>query len=91
MASRGKEMRFLRFLMPLFAAVLLLISFQVYPVGVVTAAQKERSAHAKKPSQFHYVCPMHEDVTSKKRGTCPKCKMKLVKKPVVTESTTGSD
>ena len=83
LASQGKEMRFLRFLMPLFAAALLLISFQVYSVHVVFAAQKERSAHAKKPSQFHYVCPMHEDVTSKKRGTCPKCKMKLVKKPVV--------
>jgi len=81
--SQGKEMRFLRFLMPLFAAALLLISVPVYSVGVVFAAQKERSAHAKKPSQFHYVCPMHEDVTSKKRGTCPKCKMKLVKKPVV--------
>ena len=91
MGSWGKEMRFPRFLMPLFAAALLLISFQVYSVRVVTAAQKERSAHAKKPSQFHYVCPMHEDVTSKKRGTCPKCKMKLVKKPVVQEPTTSSD
>ena len=91
MESRGKEMRFLRFLMPLLAAALLLISFQVYSVDVVIAAQKERSAHAKKPSQFHYVCPMHEDVTSKKHGLCPKCKMKLVKKPVVKEPTTSSD
>jgi hypothetical protein len=82
-------MRFVRLLMPLLA--LLLISLGVYPVHVVTAAQKERSAHAKKPSQFHYVCPMHEDVTSKKRGTCPKCKMKLVKKPVVQEPTTSSN
>ena len=78
-------MGFLRFLLPLLAAALLLISFEVYSVHVVTAVQKERSAHAKKPSQFHYVCPMHEDVTSKKRGTCPKCKMKLVKKSVVQE------
>jgi hypothetical protein len=30
---------------------------------------------------------MHEDVTSKKRATCPKCKMKLVKKPVKEPST----
>ena len=67
------------------------ISKQVYSVGVVTAAQKERSAHSKKPTQFHYVCPMHEDVTSKKRGLCPKCKMKLVKKPVVQEPTTSSN
>ena len=27
-----------------------------------------------------YVCPMHADVTSDKPGTCPKCKMDLVKK-----------
>ena len=84
-------MRFLRFLLPLLAAALLLISFEVYSVHVVTAVQKERSAHVKKPSQFHYVCPMHEDVTSKKRGTCPKCKMRLVKKPIVQEPTTSSN
>lgn len=79
-------MNFLRFLItPLFAAALLLSGFQVYSVAVVTAAQKERSAHSKKPAKFRYVCPMHEDVTSKKSGLCPKCKMKLVKKPVPQE------
>ena len=67
---------------PLLAAALLLTASQMYSVTLVSAAQKERSAHSKKPTQFHYVCPMHEDVTSKKRGTCPKCKMNLVKKPV---------
>jgi hypothetical protein len=90
LASRGKEMRFLRLLMPLFVVALLPISFQEYSGRVVTAAQKERSAHSKKPTQFHYVCPMHEDITSKKRGTCPKCKMKLVKKPIVKEPATSS-
>jgi len=84
-------MRFLRLLMQLGSVALLLISFEVYSVRVVTATQTERSAHVKKPSQFHYVCPMHEDVTSKKRGTCPKCKMTLVKKPVVQEPTTSSN
>lgn len=70
----------------LFVAALILTGFQVYSVPVATAAQKERSAHSKKPTKFHYVCPMHEDVTSKKRATCPKCKMKLVKKPVKQEA-----
>ena len=70
----------------LFVAALILNGFQVYSVPVATAAQKERSAHSKKPTKFHYVCPMHEDVTSKKRATCPKCKMKLVKKPVKQEA-----
>lgn len=79
-------MHFVRLLIvPLFAAALLLTSSQVYSVPVATAAQKERSAHPQKPTKFHYVCPMHADVTSKKRGTCPKCKMKLVKKPVPQE------
>jgi hypothetical protein len=75
----------------LLAAVLLLIPCGVYSVGVANAAQTGRSAHAKKPTQFHYVCPMHENVTSKTGGTCPKCKMKLVRKPIVKEPTTGSN
>jgi hypothetical protein len=74
-------MKFLRFpFVPLFAIALLLLGNGMYPVTFVNAAQKGHSAHSKKPAQFHYVCPMHEDVTSKKRGTCPKCKMKLVRK-----------
>ena len=71
---------------PLLAVALLFAAASLYPSAVVTASQKERSAHPKKPVEFHYVCPMHETVTSKKRGTCPKCKMKLVKKPVPQES-----
>jgi len=78
-------MKILRFLiMALCAAALLLSSSQVYPVAVATAEKKEHSAHSTKP-QFHYVCPMHDDVTSKKPGLCRKCRMKLVKKPVPQE------
>ena len=57
--------------MPLLAAVFDLDDASLYTAPVVTAQQKERSAHSKKPTQFHYVCPMHEDVTSKTRGDCP--------------------
>jgi hypothetical protein len=76
-------MDFLRLrLLPLLAATLLVTTGAgVYSVSV-TAAQKERSAHSKKPAEFHYVCPMHEDVTSKKPAVCPKCKMKLERKPL---------
>lgn len=77
-------------IVPLLAFALLLIPCGVYSVGVAKA-QTGRSAHAKKPTQFHYVCPMHENVTSKTRGTCPKCKMKLVRKPIVKEEPTGSN
>ena len=83
-------MKFLRVLTaPLLAAALLLATVSVYPASF-KASQKEPPAHPKKPVKFYYVCPMHETVTSKKRGTCPKCKMKLVKKPVK-ESSTGSN
>lgn len=81
-------MNFLRLrLLPLLAATLLVFGMSVYSVGVVTAAQKTRSAHSKKPAEFHYVCPMHEDVTSKTRGKkCPKCKMKLERKRLPKQS-----
>jgi hypothetical protein len=65
--------------------LLLMLVFVFSATGIyspVVTAQKEHSAHSKKPAQFHYVCPMHEDVTSKSRGICRKCKMKLVRKRV---------
>ena len=67
-------------ILPLFAAALFVTGINVYSVGV--PAQKTRSASSQKAAQFHYVCPMHEDVTSKKPGKCPKCKMKLEKKKI---------
>ncbi len=73
-------MKFPRLLIVWLAAPLLLSATSMYSV-TVNAAQKEHSAHSK-PARFQYVCPMHEDVASKKPGLCPKCKMKLVRKPV---------
>lgn len=34
----------------------------------------------RKKTRVSYVCPMHPDIQSKSRGTCPKCLMKLVPK-----------
>lgn len=74
-------MKFLRLLTALLlASALLLLTLSVYSVRVVNAATQRHSAHSKKPVQYHYVCPMHADVISKKSGICPKCKMKLVRK-----------
>ena len=78
-------MRLLKLSAAMLAVALILSGSTVYSVPVVSAAQKEGSAHPEKPLKFRYVCPMHEDITSQKRGTCPKCKMKLVKKPVPQE------
>ena len=83
-------MNFKRFLIvPLLAAAFIFIAAGVY--FPIATAQKERSAHSKKQTQFHYVCPMHETVTSKSRGTCRKCKMKLVRKPIVKEQPSASN
>jgi len=79
----GVEMICRRFLIsPLLALALLMLS--LYSVSVVNATGQGQghSAHSKKAVQYHYVCPMHDDVASKKSGTCPKCKMKLVRKPL---------
>jgi hypothetical protein len=74
-------MKFPRFISVPLLAALLFAAESLYSAPVVTA-QKERSAHPSKPIEFQYVCPMHEDVKSKKPGKCPKCKMKLEKKRI---------
>jgi hypothetical protein len=79
-------MKVLRLLItPLLTIALILTAASLYSGAVVTA-QQQRSAHSKKPAQFHYICPMHEDITSKKPGKCPKCKMKLEKKKIKEEA-----
>ncbi|HEX5883029.1 MAG TPA: heavy metal-binding domain-containing protein [Pyrinomonadaceae bacterium] len=66
---------------PLLAVSLLLSAGSLYSAPVVHAHEAQET-EPEKPAQFHYVCPMHEDVTSKKPGKCRKCKMKLEKKKV---------
>jgi len=44
-------------------------------------AARQRVKTRKKENRrrvVHYVCPMHPDIRSKSRGTCPKCLMDLV-------------
>ena len=40
-------------------------------------AQKQAPHDHSKAAQVTYSCPMHPEVTSKKKGKCPKCKMDL--------------
>lgn len=74
-------MKFRIFLSVPLLAALIFTTEGLYSAPVVTA-ETERSAHPSKPIQFQYVCPMHEDVKSKRPGKCPKCKMKLEKKRI---------
>jgi hypothetical protein len=73
-------MNFRKPLLLALVAAALIVSTASEDTPGVSAQEKERSAHSKKPTEFHFVCPMHENVTSKQRGTCHKCKMKLVRK-----------
>ena len=89
----AEEMVVLRLLSVLIVAVVLpLPSTSVYYAQSAATSQKERAAHPKRAARFHYVCPMHADVTSNKRASCHKCKMALVKKPIAKteDSNSGS-
>ena len=55
-------------------------SLYFHPVVHAHGVQ-EQETPPEKPA-YHYICPMHEDVTSKKPGKCYKCKMKLEKKRI---------
>ena len=76
-------MKYLRLLSaPLLVSALLLTTGSVYTAPVVTAEKNSSAPSQQKPAQFQYVCPMHEDVKSKRPGKCYKCKMKLEKKRI---------
>ena len=70
----------LRILTALLAIALLQAGASLYSAPV-HAHPDEQETEPAKPA-FHYVCPMHDDVTSKKPGKCRKCKMKLEKKKI---------
>jgi cytochrome oxidase Cu insertion factor (SCO1/SenC/PrrC family) len=46
--------------------------------GGAAQAQTTRRKSTAAPKAVTYACPMHPEVTSKKRGRCPKCGMNLV-------------
>lgn len=41
-------------------------------------AARQRVKARRKANRISYVCPMHREIRSNSRGTCPKCLMDLV-------------
>ncbi|HEU4435640.1 MAG TPA: heavy metal-binding domain-containing protein [Pyrinomonadaceae bacterium] len=76
---------------PLLAFSLLPSASSMYAVPVVHAHQQGQETEPDKPAEFQYVCPMHDDVTSKKPGKCRKCKMTLEKRKIKQPATKPPD
>ena len=56
---------------------ILLIIVALFAINCVNAVAQSTSQEV--VAKTVYSCPMHPEVTSKKRGKCPKCKMDLVR------------
>jgi hypothetical protein len=68
-------------------AKLLLLVALMCSVGLVINSQFSGglSFAQKQQQEAEYSCPMHPEVTSKKKGSCPKCGMTLKRKSVERE------
>jgi cytochrome oxidase Cu insertion factor (SCO1/SenC/PrrC family) len=79
--SRGRSLSFF-----LVAA----LSVALWPAAETSVMAQRRSA-ARRVAAITYECPMHPEVTSKRRGKCPKCGMTLVAKSKTTPRVVTSD
>ncbi|HEX5965218.1 MAG TPA: heavy metal-binding domain-containing protein, partial [Pyrinomonadaceae bacterium] len=57
--------------------IVLLVSVVWLSAGYPVTAQTNPTSKPKTQAKVVYVCPMHPDVRSTKRGKCPKCGMAL--------------
>lgn len=63
------------------ALIILAASFGIFSLAQPALAQQKAGQKRTTPlSVVQYVCPMHPEVTSRRRGRCPKCGMNLVVK-----------
>lgn len=80
-----KSRKYSKFYKAFVLSLLLAASSGVATFGQSRATEPQQNKLSQ-DSKAHYVCPMHPEVTSTKRGKCPKCKMALRLVPNATDS-----
>ena len=83
-----------RFCKAFVLTVMMLVGIELEAQAFAGARGFEQTSQQKKTSTKQvktYVCPMHPEVTSTKRGKCPKCKMDLrLERAVTSTAVTGN-
>jgi cytochrome oxidase Cu insertion factor (SCO1/SenC/PrrC family) len=67
------------------------LTIVLWPGAEASVLAQRRRAAAPRVAAVTYECPMHPEVTSKKRGKCPKCGMNLVVKKTQPRAATDND
>jgi len=72
-------------------AKVLLLALLMFSIGLLINSQVPAGVSFAQQQAEEYSCPMHPEVKSNKKGSCPKCGMTLKQKSAERDSATSSD
>jgi len=72
-------------------AKVLLLALLMFSIGLLINSQVPAGVSFAQQQADEYSCPMHPEVKSNKKGSCPKCGMTLKQKSAERDSATSSD
>jgi len=67
----------IRFFVAVLLVTVVCVSTPIQDSNLTSAQSRSQSPRKSRPKAATYACPMHPEVTSRKRGRCPKCGMAL--------------